>query len=50
MGPDAKKAGRKWMGIGADIDHIDGNLVTAPWPVHPELANVFKVFGIEIDQ
>lgn len=49
-GPEAKLAGARWVDVGIDGAHTDGNLVTAPaWPAHPAwLAAFLEVLGTEI--
>jgi len=50
VGPDVTRAGGKYMDIGMDQAHVDGNLVTAPaWPAHPAwLAKFLNVLGTKI--
>ena len=50
VGPDVTRAGGKYMDIGIDQAHVDGNLVTAPaWPAHPSwLAKFLNVLGTKI--
>jgi protease I len=50
VGPDVTRAGGKYMEIGIDQAHVDGNLVTAPaWPAHPAwLARFLDVLGTKI--
>jgi len=50
VGPDVTRAGGKYMDIGIDQAHVDGNLVTAPaWPAHPAwLAKFLNVLGTKI--
>ncbi len=50
VGPDVTRAGGKYMEIGIDQAHADGNLVTAPaWPAHPAwLAKFLEVLGTKI--
>jgi len=50
VGPDVTRAGGKFMDIGIDQAHVDGNLVTAPaWPAHPAwLSKFLNVLGTEI--
>jgi len=50
VGPDVTRAGGKFMDIGIDQAHVDGNLVTAPaWPAHPAwLAKFLNVLGTKI--
>ena len=51
VGPDVTRAGGKYMDIGIDQAHVDGNLVTAPaWPAHPAwLAKFLDVLGTKIN-
>ena len=51
VGPEVKAAGGKYVEIGIDQAHVDGNLVTAPaWPAHPAwLAEFLKVLGTRIE-
>ena len=51
VGPDVTRAGGKYMDIGIDQAHVDGNLVTAPaWPAHPAwLAKFLAVLGTKIE-
>jgi len=48
--PDVESAGGRWVEVGLDKAHVDGNLVTAPaWPAHPEwLARFLEVLGTKI--
>jgi len=50
VGPDVTRAGGKYMDIGIDQAHVDGNMVTAPaWPAHPAwLAKFLNVLGTKI--
>lgn len=51
VGPEIKRAGGRWVEVGMDQAHVDGNLVTAPaWPAHPQwLAQFLKVLGSRIE-
>lgn len=50
-GPEAKRAGAKWIDVAVDQAHADGRLVTAPaWPAHPTwLAKFLEVLGTRIE-
>jgi protease I len=50
VGPEVNQAGGKYVGVGLDQAHVDGNLVTAPaWPAHPQwLARFLDVLGTRI--
>lgn len=50
-GPEVTLAGGKFMNVGIDQAHVDGNLVTAPaWPAHPRwLARFLDVLGTRIE-
>jgi protease I len=50
VGPEVRSAGGRWVDIGIDRAHVDGNLVTAPaWPAHPEwLARFLDVLGTRV--
>ena len=50
VGPEVTRAGGRFVDIGIDKAHVDGNLVTAPaWPAHPEwLAKFLQVLGTKI--
>jgi protease I len=47
VGPEVKSAGGRWVDVGFDGAHVDGNLVTAAaWPAHPQwLARFLHVLG-----
>ena len=51
VGPEITIAGGKYVPIGVDEAHVDGNLVTAPaWPAHPAwLARFLDVLGTRIE-
>ncbi len=51
IGPDVKAAGGRWVDIGFEQAHVDGNLVTAAaWPAHPQwLARFLDVLGTRIE-
>jgi protease I len=51
VGPEITLAGGKYVSIGVDQAHVDGNLVTAPaWPAHPRwLAAFLTVLGTRIE-
>ncbi len=51
VGPDVKAAGGRWVDVGFDNAHVDGNLVTAAaWPAHPQwLARFLGVLGTRIE-
>jgi protease I len=51
VGPEVKAAGGRWMDVGFDRAHVDGNLVTAAaWPAHPQwLARFLQVLGSRIE-
>jgi protease I len=51
VGPDVKAAGGRWVDIGFEKAHVDGNLVTAAaWPAHPQwLARFLEVLGTRIE-
>jgi protease I len=50
VAPEVNLAGGKYVGVGIDQAHVDGNLVTAPaWPAHPQwLARFLHVLGTRI--
>ena len=50
VGPEVKAAGGRWVDVGVDRAHMDGNLVTAAaWPAHPQwLARFLEVLGTRI--
>src|SRR3954452_5278583 len=51
VGPEVKSAGGRWVDVGVDRAHVDGNLVTAAaWPAHPQwLARFLHVLGSRIE-
>lgn len=51
VGPEVKSAGGRWVDVGFDGAHVDGNLVTAAaWPAHPQwLARFLDVLGTRIE-
>lgn len=51
VGPDIKAAGGRWVDVGFENAHVDGNLVTAAaWPAHPQwLARFLGVLGTRIE-
>ncbi len=51
VGPEVKSAGGRWVDVGFESAHVDGNLVTAAaWPAHPQwLARFLEVLGTRID-
>jgi protease I len=51
VGPDVKAAGGRWVDVGFEKAHVDGNLVTAAaWPAHPQwLARFLEVLGTRIE-
>jgi protease I len=51
VGPDVKAAGGRWVDVGFERAHVDGNLVTAAaWPAHPQwLARFLDVLGTRIE-
>jgi deglycase len=50
VGPEVNSAGGKWVDVGVEGAHVDGNLVTAAaWPAHPQwLARFLHVLGTTI--
>lgn len=48
--PEVKSGGGRWMDVGFEKAHVDGNLVTAAaWPAHPDwLARFLEVLGTKI--
>jgi protease I len=50
VGPEVRAAGGKYVEVGLDQAHVDGNLVTAPaWPAHPQwLARFLEVLGTRV--
>jgi protease I len=51
VGPEVRGAGGRWVDVGVDRAHVDGNLVTAPgWPAHPQwLARFLDVLGTRVE-
>jgi protease I len=51
VGPEVKLAGGRWVDVGFEKAHVDGNLVTAAaWPAHPQwLARFLEVLGTRIE-
>ena len=51
VGPEVKAAGGRWVDVGFERAHVDGNLVTAAaWPAHPQwLARFLEVLGTRIE-
>ncbi len=51
VGPEVKAAGGRWVDVGFEQAHVDGNLVTAAaWPAHPQwLARFLDVLGTRIE-
>jgi protease I len=51
VGPEVNAAGGKWVDVGFEQAHVDGNLVTAAaWPAHPQwLARFLAVLGTRIE-
>ena len=51
VGPEVKAAGGRWVDVGFENAHVDGNLVTAAaWPAHPQwLARFLDVLGTRIE-
>jgi protease I len=51
VAPDVASAGGRWVDVGFDRAHVDGNLVTAAaWPAHPQwLARFLNVLGTRIE-
>jgi protease I len=50
-GPEVTAAGGRWIDVGYDRAHVEGNLVTAAaWPAHPQwLARFLEVLGTRIE-
>jgi protease I len=50
IGPEVKAAGGRWIDVGYDGAHVDGNMVTAAaWPAHPQwLARFLELLGTRI--
>jgi protease I len=51
VGPEVTSAGGRWVDVGFERAHVDGNLVTAAaWPAHPQwLAQFLNVLGTRIE-
>jgi protease I len=51
VGPEVTAAGGRWIDVGFESAHVDGNLVTAAaWPAHPQwLARFLDVLGTRIE-
>jgi protease I len=51
VGPEINACGGKWVDVGYEKAHVEGNLVTAAaWPAHPDwLARFLKVLGTRIE-
>ena len=51
VAPEIKAVGARWVDVGFEGAHVDGNLVTAAaWPAHPALLAAFlKVLGSRIE-
>jgi len=51
VGPEIQSAGGRWVDVGFDRAHVDGNLVSAAaWPAHPQwLARFLDVLGTRIE-
>ena len=51
VAPDVKAAGGRWVDVGFEKAHVDGNLVTAAaWPAHPQwLARFLDILGTRIE-
>jgi protease I len=51
VGPEVHAAGGKWVDVGVDEAHVEGNLVTAAaWPAHPQwLAKFLTLLGTRIE-
>jgi len=50
VGPEVRGAGGRWIDVGYEGAHVDGNLVTAAaWPAHPHwLARFLELLGTHI--
>jgi len=50
VGPEVNSSGGRWIDVGYEKAHVDGNLVTAAaWPAHPQwLARFLEVLGTRI--
>jgi protease I len=51
VGPEVTAAGGRWVDVGWEGAHVDGNLVTAAaWPAHPKwLARFLELLGTRIE-
>jgi protease I len=51
VAPEVKAAGGRWVDVGFEKAHVDGNLVTAAaWPAHPQwLARFLDVLGTRME-
>jgi protease I len=51
VAPEVKGAGGRWVDVGYERAHVDGNLVTAAaWPAHPQwLARFLDVLGTRVE-
>jgi protease I len=51
VGPEVKSAGGRYVDVGLESAHVDGNLVSAAaWPAHPQwLARFLEVLGTRIE-
>ena len=50
VAPEVKACGGRWVDVGFEGAHVDGNLVTgAAWPAHPQwLARFLEVLGARV--
>ena len=50
VAPEVRAAGGRWIDVGYEGAHVDGNLVTAAaWPAHPQwLARFLDLLGTRI--
>ncbi len=51
VGPEVNSAGGRWVDVGFENAHVDGNLVTAAaWPAHPQWLGCFlSALGTRIE-
>jgi protease I len=51
VAPEIRASGGKWVDVGYERAHVDGNLVTAAaWPAHPQwLSRFLELLGTRID-
>jgi protease I len=51
VAPEIRSCGGKWVDVGYEGAHVDGNLVTAAaWPAHPQwLARFLELLGTRIE-